>query len=88
MLYDSSKNPYKILGVSPADSKEKVKKEYKRLMKELHPDKGGTDVNRFQDVKEAWDFLDSMGDDAFSKSPRVHVKHESLFYFSYVGVFD
>lgn len=34
---------YQVLGLEPGASPEKIRDEYKRLMKKMHPDHGGTD---------------------------------------------
>lgn len=49
-------NPYQILGVSTSSSFEEVKKQYKLLVKQAHPDLGG-DPKYFKEVKEAFEYF-------------------------------
>jgi len=50
------KNPYHILGVQEGASDDDVKKAYRKLAKEHHPDKGGDDA-KFKEIAEAYDIL-------------------------------
>ncbi len=50
------KNYYKILGVSKKASTEEIKKAYRKLAHQHHPDKGG-DENKFKEVNEAYQVL-------------------------------
>ena len=52
-------NPYQVLGVSPLDSMEDIKKVYRRLCKEYHPDMSNGDVDKFREVNEAWEFINT-----------------------------
>lgn len=52
----SSENYYAILGVNEKDSQDTIKKSYRKLAKEHHPDKGG-DENTFKKISEAYDVL-------------------------------
>ncbi|KAJ8983429.1 hypothetical protein NQ317_005894 [Molorchus minor] len=70
---------YKILGVSKSASLHEVKKAYRRLAKELHPDKNQDDPNasqKFQDLGAAYEVLadeekrkkyDRCGEDCLQK---------------------
>jgi molecular chaperone DnaJ len=49
-------NPYEVLGVDKNSSPEEIKKAYRNLSKEHHPDKGG-DENKFKDIAAAYDIL-------------------------------
>ena len=49
-------NYYDILGVGKDSTTEEIKREYRRLSKEHHPDKGG-DENRFKEISEAYGTL-------------------------------
>ena len=49
-------DPYKILGISRDATKNDIKKAYRKLAVEYHPDKGG-DENKFKQVSEAYSIL-------------------------------
>ncbi|AAT89361.1 heat-shock protein [Leifsonia xyli subsp. xyli] len=49
-------SPYDILGVSAAVSQEDLRRAYRRLARETHPDTGGT-AARFQAVQAAWELV-------------------------------
>lgn len=49
-------NPYEVLGVDKNSSPEEIKKAYRKLSKEHHPDVGG-DENKFKDIASAYDIL-------------------------------
>tara|TARA_Y100000310_G_scaffold269866_1_gene283363 strand:- start:298 stop:909 length:612 start_codon:yes stop_codon:yes gene_type:complete len=49
-------NPYKILGVSEKATKEEIKKAYRKLAVEYHPDRGG-DEEKFKNISEAYTIL-------------------------------
>ena len=54
------RDPYSVLGVSKSASADEIKKAYRRLAKELHPDlnPGRADIEqRFKDVSAAYDLL-------------------------------
>lgn len=52
-----SKDYYKILGVSRDVSKDEIKKAYRQLAHQYHPDKKGGDEKKFKEVNEAYQVL-------------------------------
>ena len=52
----SKKDYYEVLGIKKGASASEIKKAYRTLAKELHPDKGG-DENAFKEVNEAYEVL-------------------------------
>ncbi|HOR53897.1 MAG TPA: J domain-containing protein, partial [Synergistales bacterium] len=62
-----ARDPYEVLGCSPGDSDEKIRKAYRRLVAKYHPDKFiGLDLDkefvdlaakRFQEVQEAYEHI-------------------------------
>lgn len=51
------KDYYKILGVSRDASEEEIKKAYRRLAHQYHPDKSGGDEAKFKEINEAYQVL-------------------------------
>ena len=52
-------NLYEVLGVNESSSADEIKKAYRKLAMEHHPDKGG-DEEKFKKISEAYD---TLGDD-------------------------
>ncbi len=57
MTGNMSKDYYKILGLEKNASEEEIKKAYRRLAHQYHPDKNGGDEQKFKDVNEAYQVL-------------------------------
>ncbi len=54
------KDPYDVLGIEPGATLDEVKRAYRALAKELHPDANPDDTvaaNRFREATEAYDLL-------------------------------
>lgn len=51
------KDPYKILGLDQSATDEEIKKAYRKLAMEYHPDRNGGDDIRFKEIAEAYDIL-------------------------------
>ncbi len=52
-----SKDYYKILGVDKNASQDEIKKAYRKLAHQHHPDKGGGDDKKFKEINEAYQTL-------------------------------
>ena len=48
-----SKDYYKILGVDKGASKEEIKKAFRKLAHEYHPDKNPSNADKFKEITEA-----------------------------------
>ncbi|MDO8537009.1 MAG: molecular chaperone DnaJ [bacterium] len=51
------KDYYKILGITKGASEEEIKKAYRRLAHQHHPDKAGGDEKKFKEINEAYQVL-------------------------------
>jgi curved DNA-binding protein CbpA len=51
------KNYYEILGVSEDSSQDEIKKAYRKLSKQYHPDVNPEGEEKFKDIAEAYDIL-------------------------------
>lgn len=52
-----AKNYYDILGISKGASSDEIKRAYRKLAHQHHPDKGGGDTEKFKEVNEAYQVL-------------------------------
>lgn len=56
-----AKDYYKILGVEKGASKDEIKKAFRKLAHEYHPDKKGGNEDKFKEVNEAYSVLSDEG---------------------------
>ncbi len=63
------KDPYKILGVDKTATEDVVKKAYRKLAKEYHPDKSTGNEDKFKEVAEAYETLGN---------PQKKAKHDQM----------
>ncbi|MGA1838720.1 DnaJ domain-containing protein [Herbiconiux sp. 11R-BC] len=59
----ASATPYEVLGVPPTVSHEELRRAYRRLLRETHPDTGGS-ASRFVAVQHAWERVGTPEDRA------------------------
>ena len=60
MATRTSKNLYQVLGVAKGASQDEIKKAYRKLARQFHPDKNPGDASaeeRFKEVQAAYDVL-------------------------------
>lgn len=69
-----SDDPYQILGISRNSSEDDIKRAYKRLAREHHPDKGGSN-EKFQEINRAYETLTNPQND------NIHGQNEEEFIF-------
>ncbi|WP_213813721.1 J domain-containing protein [Glaciihabitans sp. dw_435] len=58
-----SASPYEVLGVSPTVETDELRRAYRRMLRETHPDTGGVAVD-FHAVQWAWEKIGTPGDRA------------------------
>jgi curved DNA-binding protein len=75
-------NPYQTLGVDKNATADEIKRAYRKLASQHHPDKGG-DKARFQDIQSAYDTLTDPNRRAMFDNP-----HAQGFGFQPNGPFD
>jgi curved DNA-binding protein len=64
-------NPYQTLGVNRDATADEIKRAYRKLASQHHPDKGG-DKNRFQEIQAAYEMLSDPGKRAHMDNPHAH----------------
>lgn len=58
-----SATPYEVLGVTPTASSDELRRAYRRLLRQTHPDTGG-DATKFTQVQLAWERIGTPEDRA------------------------
>ena len=67
-------NPYEVLGLKPGASQEEIKKAYRNLIKQYHPDQYGDNPlkdlaeEKMREINKAYDMLTKNGDASYSNS--------------------
>jgi DnaJ-domain-containing protein 1 len=49
-----AKDPYRALGVSPADTQERIRERYRELAVANHPDRGGS-IEKMREINDAYE---------------------------------
>ena len=52
-----AQNPYEVLGIKTDMGLEAIKKAYRRLIRQYHPDTGNGDADAFRKIQEAYELL-------------------------------
>jgi len=55
--YDLYKKSFKILGLSETNDIDRIKKQYRKLVKQYHPDKSGDSAEQFYPINNAYQLL-------------------------------
>ena len=50
-------NAYRVLGCNPASTDEEIKAAHRRLSRECHPDKGGQDLSKFDEIQKSYKLI-------------------------------
>jgi molecular chaperone DnaJ len=73
------KQYYTILGVTPKSTEQDIKKQFRKLAKEYHPDTGNQkSEHKFKEVLEAYKYLSdpknpkTLTESSFSSGPSTH----------------
>lgn len=70
------KNPYEVLGVSSDINISELKKVYRKLCRQYHPDNQNGDASKFAEISKAYDMIAS----GIYSPPSVDtIVHEGLF---------
>lgn len=73
-------NPYNVLGIKQDASDDEIKKAYRKLSKEYHPDKSGGDDVKFKQINEAYDILTNPKSRAEYEQRKAQENATSAFY--------
>lgn len=81
-------DPYQVLGVERSADTESIKRAYRKLASQHHPDKGG-DTHRFQQIQAAYDILGDPQKRQEHDNPRPQFHHGGFnqgFDFNFGGI--
>lgn len=74
-------NPYTILGVDRNASQEDIKRAYRKLASQHHPDKSQGDTKKFQEIQSAYDVLSNTDKRTQFDNPSPHSAQGTNFNF-------
>ncbi|MHA6695222.1 J domain-containing protein [Homoserinimonas sp. A520] len=69
-------SPYDVLGVPPTATTHELRKAYRRMLREAHPDTGGSEA-RFHAVQRAWELVGTSSSRAAYDRGQVSVRHSA-----------
>jgi curved DNA-binding protein len=81
------KDYYKILGLERSAADDDIKRAYRRLASQYHPDKGG-DTERFQEIQEAYSVLSDPAQRQQYDNPGIRINMGSGHGFDFDGIFN
>jgi len=81
------KDYYSILGVERGANDEDIKRAYRRLASQHHPDRGG-DTARFQEIQQAYSVLSDAAQRQAYDNPGIRVEFGSGPHFNFNDIFD
>jgi curved DNA-binding protein len=80
-------NPYQTLGVDRNAAADEIKRAYRKLASQHHPDKGG-DKNKFQEIQKAYDTLSDANKRAAYDNPGFNGGFRADAPFDFQTIFD
>jgi len=80
-------NPYQTLGVDRNAAADEIKRAYRKLASQHHPDKGG-DKTRFQEIQQAYDTLSDANKRAAYENPGFNGGFRADAPFDFQTIFD
>ena len=72
-MYSISMDYYAILGIPKNASPELIKKQYRKLSLEFHPDRPGGNANKFKEINEAYETLSDESKRKQYDSPQIDI---------------